>query len=175
MKKTAIGVILVFTIGLGLFLFYSLGGFNDIQVERENLGSIELTGIHFRGTPMEDSLKDTFLSIEDLIKESDEAKLHTIYYVEPGGKRDTLEVFVGTESKWIDKQKNMISLEFDGSQAIVARIKAHRFVMPGPEKVKEKIRDFAKTNQLEQPDLFIDQIVGPKQIMVIGIKINSDH
>jgi hypothetical protein len=175
MKKTAIGVILVFAIGFGLFLFYSLGGFNEIEVERENLGSIELTGIHFRGTPMEESLKDAFLTIEDLLKESDDAKLHTIYYLEPEGKRDTLEVFVGIESKWINKQPNLISVEFDGSQAIVAQIKAHRFVMPGPEKVKEKIRYFAKTNQLEQPDLFIDQIVGPNQIRVIGIKNNSNH
>jgi hypothetical protein len=175
MKKTAIGIILVFTIGLGLFLFYSLGGFNEIEVERENLGSIELTGIHFRGTPMEESLKDAFFTIEDLLTESDDAKLHTIYYLEPAGKRDTLEVFVGIESKWINNQANLISVEFDGSQAIVAHIKAHRFVMPGPEKVKEKIRNFAKTNQMEQPDLFIDQIVGPNQIRVIGIKNNSNQ
>ena len=175
MKKTAIGVILVFIFALGLFFFYRLGGFNDIEVERENLEQIELSGVHFRGTPVDESLKDVFLTIETLIKESEGGKLHTIYYLEPTGKRDTMEVFVGIESKWINDQPNLISVQFDGSSAIVAHIKANRIVMPGPEKVKNKIREFAKLNELEEPDLFVDQIVDSNQIRVIGIKNNPDN
>lgn len=175
MKKTAIGIILVFVFALSLFFFYLLGGFNNIEIERQNLGQIELSGIHFLGTPVDESLKDAFRTIETLTKESEGAKLHTIYYLEPEGKRDTMEVFVGIESQWTKNQESLVSLEFDGSSAIVAHIKAHRIVMPGPEKVKNKIREFAKLNQLEEPDLYIDQIVDSNRIRVIGIKNNSNN
>ncbi|MFD2200318.1 hypothetical protein [Shivajiella indica] len=174
MKKTAIGVILVFALALGLSLFYLMGGFNDIEVNQENLGQIELSGVHFQGTPMDESLKNAFLTIEDLTKENKGAKLHTIYFQEPAGKRDTMEVFVGIESKWTKNQENLIYLEFDGSAAIVAEIKSHRFVMPGPEKVKDEIREFAKNNQMEEPDLFIDQIIDSDLVRVIGIKNNTN-
>jgi hypothetical protein len=170
MKKTAIGVILIFAFSLGLFLYYIAGGFNEIEVERKNLGQIKLSGIHFRGTPLDESLRDAFLTVEALTKKYEEATLHTIYYVEPAGKRDTFEVFVGIESKWNFNQEGLTNVEFDGSSAIVATIKAHRFVMPGPEKVKNKIRKFIKTKQLEEPDLYIDQIVDPGLVCVIGIK-----
>jgi hypothetical protein len=173
MKKTAIGVILVFIFALGLFFFYSLGGFNDIEIERENLGQIELSGIHFLGTPVDESLKEAFRTIETLTKETEGAKLHTIYYLEPMGKRDTMEVFVGLESQWSKNQESFVSLKLNGSSAIVAHIKAHRIVMPGPEKVKNKIREFAKLNALEEPDLFVDQIVDSNRIRVIGIKKQS--
>jgi hypothetical protein len=170
MKKTAIGVMLIFAFSLGLFLYYTAGGFNEIEVERKNLGVIKLSGIHFRGTPLDESLKDAFIAIESLCKESEEAILHTVYYVEPAGKRDTLEVFVGIESKWNLNQEGLSTVEFDGSSAVVATIRAHRFVMPGPESVKSKIREFVKANQIDEPDLYIDQIVDSGLVYVIGVK-----
>jgi hypothetical protein len=175
MKKTAIGVVLVFALALGLFFYYVSGGFNEIVVERKNLGQIKLSGIHFRGTPLDESLKDAFLTIETLAQVSEDATLHTIYFLEPAGKMDTLEVFVGLESKWHYNQEGLTTVDFDGSSAIVASIKAHRFVMPGPEKVKNKIREFAKKNKLEEPDLFIDQIVDSDLVRVIGIQNKSNN
>ncbi|WP_291779961.1 hypothetical protein [Cecembia sp.] len=170
MKKTAIGIILMFVLGASLYLFYLLGGFNEILVFKKDYGNIELVGIQYKGTPQNDLLRQSFLEMERLQKSHEGAVIHTIYQVEPAGKLDTLEVFIGIEKKFLftaEKDKAILSL--DASSAVVAEINANRWVMPGPKKVKTRIKDFAIKNQLPEPNLFIDQILGPESIRVIGI------
>jgi hypothetical protein len=82
-----------------------------------------------------------------------------------------MEVFVGLESKWIDQNAGYNQVTYSGKNVIIATIKAHRFVMPGPLKIKNKIIDFAKVNGLPEPDIFIDQIIGPDEVKVIGTKL----
>lgn len=173
MKKTAIGLALMFIIGMSLYLFYALGGFNQIEITQTNLGTIELTGKIYRGIPGNESLKETFIIMEELQRNHPESRLHTIYFIEPAGKLDTMEVFVGVESRWITDKNGLTNLQFDGSTAIVANIQAHRFVMPGPNRVKNEILEFAKENRLVEPKIFIDQIIGPEAVKVIALDQNS--
>ncbi|MFC0261555.1 hypothetical protein [Fontibacter flavus] len=173
MKKTTIGLALMFIIGMSLYLFYALGGFNQIEITQTNLGTIELTGKTYRGIPGNESLKETFLMMEELQRSHPESKLHTIYFVEPAGKLDTMEVFVGLESSWVTDKTDLTELQFDGSSAIVANIQAHRFVMPGPNRVKNEILEFAEENKLAEPKIFIDQIIGPEAVKVIALDQNS--
>lgn len=169
MKKTVGGIILLLLLAAGLYFFNALGGFNEIKISKEDLGEIELVGIHYRGTPQDESLKNSFVQIEKLQKENSGSTLHTIYYVEPAGKLDTMEVFVGIEKKWLKDISGKEILSLDGHEAIVAEIEANRFVMPGPNKVKSKIEEFAKSNNMQTPNLFIDQILGSEHVKVIGI------
>ena len=170
MKKILIGIAVIFFFGFGFFLFQIMGGFNDIKVDLVDLGTLELSGVRYRGKPEDEALRDAFARIESMQKENQESQIHTIYYIEPAGRMDTLEVFVGLEKKWVRKEEALEELKFDANQAIVARIKAHRFVMPGPVKVKSKIIDFASKNNLTEPGIFIDRILGPDEVMVIAVK-----
>lgn len=163
----------MFIVGMSLYLFYALGGFNDIEINQTDLGTIELTGKMYRGIPGNESLKDNFIMMEELQRSHPESKLHTIYFIEPAGKLDTMEVFVGIESKWVLNNTDLTNLQFDGSSAIVASIQAHRFVMPGPNKVKNEILEFAQKNNLIEPKIFIDQIVGPEAVKVIALDQKS--
>lgn len=164
----------MFIVGMSLYLFYALGGFNDIEINQTNLGTIELTGKMYRGIPGNESLKDNFMMMEELQRSHPESKLHTIYFIEPAGKLDTMEVFVGIESKWVLNNTDLTNLQFDGSSAIVASIQAHRFVMPGPNKVKNEILEFAQKNNFIEPKIFIDQIVGPEAVKVIALDQKSE-
>lgn len=169
MKKTAIGIFLMFILSAVLYVFYALGGFNEIEISKKNLGQIELAGILYRGTPQNEALGKAFREMETIQKSNEGALLHTIYYVEPTGKLDTMEVFVGVEKKWVS-ENDYLSLNLNASQAIVAEISANRYVMPGPNKVKKKIESFAKSNGLPIPNIFIDQIISPDAVRVIAIK-----
>jgi hypothetical protein len=169
MKKTGIGIVLMFVLAGSLYVFYALGGFNAIQVSEMNLGEIELSGIHYRGTPQDESLRQSFLEMQRLQKSNEGAILHTIYYTEPAGKLDTMEVFVGIEKRFLPGEIEKITLKLDASKAVIAEIKASRFVMPGPNKVKSKIKDFARSQNKPEPNLFIDQIIGPESVRVISI------
>ncbi|MBW3470391.1 hypothetical protein [Arthrospiribacter ruber] len=161
------GVLLAVVAVLGLYMF---GGFNEIEVQKENLGEISLVGIHYKGTPQDPKLKSSFEKIESLAEKNPEAFINTIYLIEPAGKLDTMEVFVGIEKKWAEDLSSFEERNFDASSSIVANIQAHRFVMPGPKKVQKKINSFAKENKLEQPEIFIDQIISPNKVRVIGVK-----
>jgi hypothetical protein len=147
-----------------------MGGFNDVQLEIANSEDINLIGRHFKGIPQDVKLQKAFEEMEKIKNTLPDAVLHTIYFAEPAGKLDTMEVFVGIESKWIEKDSGWDKISFSGENTIIATIKAHRFVMPSPLKIKNEIIGFAKQNGLPQPDTFIDQIVGLDEVKVIGIK-----
>jgi hypothetical protein len=108
--------------------------------------------------------------MEKMLQQHPEAKLHTIYYREPAGKLDTMEVFVGIDQKWLSTNpEGFENLSLFSKNAVVATIRRHRFVMPNPETVKAAIMDFAKANKLPEPTLFVDQIISPEEVRVIGI------
>ncbi|PRY88926.1 hypothetical protein [Mongoliibacter ruber] len=168
-KKPLISLIVLLALVavIGLYMF---GGFNDIEVAHEDLGEIELAGIYYRGTPQDPELKRAFEKIEGMANDKPEAYLNTIYYIEPAGKLDTMEVFVGLEKKWTEGISGLTEKTFDGTSAIVANIQSHRFVMPGPKKVQSKIRQYAEENSLSIPDVYIDQIFSPSKVRVVGLK-----
>jgi len=169
MKKTIAGILILLIIAVGFYTFNALGGFNEIKISKEDLGEIELVGIHYRGTPQDESLRNSFMKIEKLQKEHSGSILHTIYYIEPAGKLDTMEVFVGIEKFWLEDISGKETLYLDGHEAIVAEIKANRIVMPGPNKVKAKLEEFAQSNKIQSPNIYIDQIIGSEHVRVIGI------
>lgn len=171
MKKKIVLVSFILLVVTGLFVFKSMGGFNEVQLEVLDRNNIDLSGRYFKGIPQDEKLGIAFLEIEKIKNAHPQAALHTIYYTEPAGKLDTMEVFVGLESKWMDKNVGYDQVSFSGENVIIATIKAHRFVMPGPLKIKNKINGFAKDNNLPLPDVFIDQIIGPDEVKVIGIKL----
>src|SRR5690606_7994324 len=90
---TIVGVLLL----LALVVYVILGGFNRINIAIENRKNIHLLGLTYRGTPQDDGMVETFRRIESLVREFPEANIHTIYFTEPAGKLDTLQVFVGIE------------------------------------------------------------------------------
>jgi hypothetical protein len=174
MKKKIVLISIILLAAIGFYVFDDLGGFNEVQVEVADIQDINLSGRHFKGTPQDEKLGKAFEEIEKIKNDNPGSKLHTIYFVEPAGKLDTMEVFVGIESKWMEKPARFDQMSYSGENAIVATIKAHRFVMPGPLKIKQKIIDFSNKNSLAEPDVFIDQIVGLDEIKVIGIKSKNN-
>src|SRR5690606_5958707 len=98
MKKLGIAaLILVAIITLGYFVFDQLGGNNPIQIEVVESSPPTLAGKTYRGTPQDKSLGQTFQSVESLLSVNPGKKIHTIYYQEPAGKLDTMEVFIGLD------------------------------------------------------------------------------
>lgn len=167
MKKWIIGVTSILgLVAVGLFQFNRLGGFNEIEVESLTSFDLKLQGLVYRGTPQNERLGQTFEQVVKLAKE-ESIPFYTIYFVEPAGKLDTMEVFVGVESDKILSHFEMKS--FQSSQAVLAKINAHKFVMPGPNKVKSKMFEFSKKNKLNSPAIFIDKIISKDEVHVIGI------
>ncbi|WP_186756085.1 GyrI-like domain-containing protein [Echinicola salinicaeni] len=166
MKKAAIIVAIVGLLGLGAFAY--LGGFEAIPIESKSLGEFKLYGLTYRGTPQDEGLKKTFEQVESLKEANPEAVMHTIYYVEPAGKLDTMKVFVGLDRLDDQLGKDWEEKTIQAAQALVADLKVNKLVMPRPETVKDELRGFAADNGWELQGLFIDRLLTEDHVQVIA-------
>ncbi|KEO73348.1 hypothetical protein [Anditalea andensis] len=164
-SKVLISLIVVILVGMAFY--YVLGGFNEIEIRVVPVDDIHLIGIEYRGTPQDENLKLTFQKVEGMLKSYPDNRLNTIFYVEPAGKLDTITVFVGTE--YHEKMAGDLEEKIIGAQrAIVASLKSHRFVMPGPNKVKQRIEQYAKQNGLVTQGIYIDRVVEKDHVDVMA-------
>ncbi|WP_026956553.1 hypothetical protein [Algoriphagus vanfongensis] len=166
--KNKLGIILVAVVVLttaAYILFNKLGGEKPIELSLETSRPEPLSGLYYVGTPQDDKLGAVFQQIEAQKNLHPGTFLHTIYEVEPAGKLDTMKVFVGINQSLGGEFEARI---FSESRYILAKIKSNRWVMPGPEKVKESIQSFADSEQIQLSGIFIDKIISENEVHVIA-------
>jgi hypothetical protein len=167
MKKIAIAlVVLVVIFSLGFYGFDQLGGNNPIQIEWKKSPPPTLSGRTFRGIPQDERLGKTFQEVQSLLAIHPGTSLHTLYSVEPAGKLDTLEVFVGLDLPF--PTGDLESKPFTETSYLLATITANKWVMPSPTTVKEKLEEFARGKNLTLSGVFIDKIISEGEVQVIA-------
>ncbi|MHA7131022.1 hypothetical protein [Algoriphagus namhaensis] len=165
-KKVSIALLLLAVFaGLGYWFFDYLGGNNPIRIEKIDQKPPTLIGLTYEGTPQDEKLGQTFDRIENLLATQPGKKMYTIYEVEPAGKLDTMRVFVGFEGLPVDTLDYRV---FDQSSYLLASIEANRWVMPGPLKVQQKIREFASKNELKLSGVYVDKILSEEKVQVMA-------
>lgn len=166
MRKIGLFITLLIIGGIILLAYALLGGFNDVEIRVVDCSEIRLIGIDYRGTPQDESLTVAFKKVED--KRPKDNHLHTVYFVEPAGKRDTMHVFVGIEANGVSgvEVEGWDSLSFKCESAIVVGVEGHRFVMPNPEKIKNQISSYVKDHGLVLQGVFIDRIIERDKVEV---------
>ncbi len=167
MKKISIIALFLVLLGIcGYFLFDYLGGNRPVELSLEAKSPDTLTGKTFRGTPMNKGLEAVFQTIQGTQKLHPGTSLHTIYYVEPAGKLDTLEVFVGINLPFGNQDLEI--KKFTETRYILAKVTGSKWVMPGPETIKEKIQAYAEANKLTLSGYYIDKIVSETEVHVLA-------
>jgi hypothetical protein len=167
MKKIGIAIIvLLFVLLTGYYYFDQLGGNTPIEITLIEKSPDALVGKTFEGIPINSKLEETFGEIEALKALNPGTRIHTIYYIEPAGKLDSLKVFVGIDLPFATG--DLEGLTFSESKYILAKITGSKWVMPGPEKVKAKINQFASENGLELSGIYIDKIISESEVQVIA-------
>lgn len=167
MKKLLIAASILLILGLGgYWAFDHLGGNRPLELSLEAKSPDALSGQTFRGTPVDKGLEQLFQKIQSTQKLHPGAKLHTIYYTEPAGKLDTLEVFAGINLPF--GAPDLELKEFSEGRYILAKVTGSKWVMPGPETIKEKIQEYAAANKLALSGYYIDKIVSETEVHVIA-------
>ncbi|MFN3999641.1 hypothetical protein [Algoriphagus sp.] len=167
MKKIGVSLIVILTIFIVTYFIYDrLGGNNPIEIELVESSPPQLAGKSFKGQPQDAELAITFKSIETLLSLNPGKKIHTIYFQEPSGKLDTMEVFVGLDLPF--PPADLESMIFTESRFLLATIKGNKWVMPGPLKVKEKLEAAARQQSLSLSGIFIDKIISESEVQVIA-------
>lgn len=167
MKKLGIFVgVAALIFGVGYYYFIQLGGNNPIEITLIEENPETLAGKTFKGIPQDKKLEETFRAIETQQSLHPGSKIHTIYYIEPAGKLDTMEVFVGLDLPFASGE--LESKSFVETRYLLAKVKANKWVMPGPTKVKSALEDYAEKNKLSLSGTFIDKIIGESEVHVIA-------
>jgi hypothetical protein len=167
MKKIRVVVIFltVLIIG-GYFLFDYLGGNRPVELSLVAKSPDTLSGKTFRGTPVDKGLEAVFQTIQGTQKLHPGTLLHTIYYTEPAGKLDTMEVFAGINLPF--GTQDLEVKKFTETRYILAKVTGSKWVMPSPETIKEKIQEYAKANKLALSGYYIDKIVSETEVHVLA-------
>ncbi|EAZ80268.1 hypothetical protein [Algoriphagus machipongonensis] len=172
-KKFAVILItLILLTGIGYWGFNRLGGNAPIDIQVIDQSPPTLVGLNYRGTPQDPKLEEAFNSVETEMDLHPGSKLHTIYYSEPAGKLDTMEVFVGIDQPL--PVQNFETMSFKESKYLLATIKSSKWVMPNPTTVQKKLKEFAQNHQLELTGIFIDKIISETEVQVIA-PIKADN
>ena len=167
MKKSVLLVLILFLLIIGgYFVFDRLGGNTPIEIELVEKKPDNLAGKTFRGTPQDPKLRETFQQIEQAQAFNPGTKIHTIYYVEPAGKLDTMEVFVGINLPFAPE--DLEGKTFEEDRYLLAKIQGSKWVMPSPEKVKAQLQDFASKNGWTLSGVYIDKIISESEVQVIA-------
>jgi hypothetical protein len=167
MKKLGVfAVIVALVLSVGYYFFIQLGGKNSIEISLIEENPETLSGKTFAGIPQDKKLEETFKTIETLQSLNPGSKIHTIYYIEPAGKLDTMKVFVGLNLPFASG--DLESKSFPEKRYLLAKLNANKWVMPGPNKVKAKLEEFAQENKLELSGVFIDKIISESEVQVIA-------
>ncbi|MDN3668681.1 hypothetical protein QWY93_04995 [Echinicola jeungdonensis] len=166
MKKAIIAILIV---GFaGLVAFYYLGGFNPVNYTVKPLEEIKLYGLTYRGTPQDKGLKTSFQEVEAVLERNPKATMHTIYKIEPAGKLDTMQVFVGLDYWGSESDSAWELVEIKADKAIIATVTGHRFVMSRPKKIKKDIEDYAENKGLNTQGIYIDRLLAEDSVEVIA-------
>lgn len=164
-------VVISLLIGLG---YAQLGGFRPIDLALVECTDLKLVGVEYKGTPQDEMLANSFRNLENTKLDNPGAILHTIYYVEPAGKRDTMHVFVGVQRAALQGSVSaMTEKEVTCRRAVVAKISAHRFVMPSPVRIKERIKEFASSKGVVLQEIFVDKLLDDSNVEVWAPTIDS--
>ena len=166
MGKRKVILLTIIVVAVLLTVTYTfLGGFKPVDLKLTSCSDLNLVGIEYLGTPQDETIGTYFREVE---ASRGESPLHTIYFIEPSGKRDTLQVFIGYEAKApkINLSSPWGYQSVKCSQAIVATLEMNRFVMPGPVKTKKAIQDFAEKKGLKIKGIYIDKILSSNHVEV---------
>ena len=167
MKKLLIATTVLLFLSLGgYYTFDRLGGNKPILISLVDKSPDTLTGNTFKGTPIDNKLEALFRSVETLQSLHPGASLHTLYFVEPAGKLDTLEVFAGINLPF--GAPGFAQKKFTEKHYLLAKVSGSRWVMPGPEKIKSRLQDYAASKNLVLSGYFIDKIVSDSEVHVIA-------
>lgn len=153
-------------ISVGFWGFDRLGGNNPITISQINEKPETLTGLTFSGIPQDETLATIFEEIETQKIMHPGTYVHTIYEIEPAGKLDTMIVFVGINQPL--PLKDWEFKRFEEKSYLIAKIEGSKWVMPGPDKVKESLKTFARAHDLILTGVFIDKIISNAAIHVIA-------
>lgn len=175
MKKVAI--VLIIITGIALIGYTVLGGFKEVPLSREPISGYILAGIPYKGKATDIAFKDLFQKVNaDFGSGKVKGTLAAIYYDTSESEKGRVDAFIGAivaDSASVLPDSTYRYKYLAGKEVVRAVITSHPSVAPAPDKLKQRLMEYAWHNQLKPQQVVIEKFFDQRNIQVeIPVKTN---
>lgn len=160
----AIGLILI-----GLFWgYWTLGGFDPILVDKVNKPTMHLLGIRFKGQYNNPELKDSYFKVKELHDKIAEGSLVIINHEPQIYAAGYVDHFIGiakTET-FTELPSGFEVRHLQSQPGYEVTITSHNFVMPSPEKIKNKVLQKSEAAGLKLKNYTVEAYEGSRSLKI---------
>lgn len=152
-----------------ILVYYLLGGFNQIEIQRIQEQNYNLVGKLYEGKYREKILNDHYREMYNYVEDGIiEGKVAVINYRIDKPASDSVKQFFGVlldgQPASIPDSLTQETIVLD--EALRAVIQSHPLVMPNPDKVIEQLQSQAQQEGVSLKGYSIEQYVGDEEIWV---------
>lgn len=157
---------------ISAFIYWQLGGFEEVKVEAVEVQNYRLVGKQYVGTVQHPAMEKLFEEIKGHWESGELPGVVTVaVFKEPATEKDTVEQFVGVllpaEAPLPHLPQGYELLEIPASQAVRASLEANAAVWPTPDKLREAITTYAATEGYPlRKDVLLEKYHGPDRLEV---------
>jgi hypothetical protein len=171
-----VAIIITIIAGIALVIYTSLGGFQEIPFSQTPIQGYILAGIPYKGKANDQEFRELFEKVNaDHQAGKIKGTLAAIYYETPDADKGKVNAIIGALVP--DSASSLPAsykyLYLPGSQAVRADITSHPAVAPAPDKLKQKLMEYAWENKLKPQNYVIEKYFNERNLQVeIPIKTN---
>lgn len=143
--KIAVGVVVI--AGVLGYLFYQLGGLDNVEITIEVVEEYHIAGIAYQGKYNDYRLKDIYFKVKEKLDETTvKGEMIVINYrlsadsTEHGWVRQFVGVLVKDAKTKVEELSLVI---LPAGKVLRAKISAHNLVMPKPDRIEELVKQKA--------------------------------
>ncbi|QHT67083.1 hypothetical protein GXP67_10700 [Rhodocytophaga rosea] len=174
MKIAAIIVTII--AGMALIGYTFLGGFQKIPFSHTTIEGYILAGIPYKGKATDQKFRELFEKVNiDHKAGKIKGTLAAIYYDTPGADKGKVDAVIGTlvPDSLASLPASYKYMYLAGTQAVRAEITSHPAVAPAPDKLKQKLMEYAWENKLKPQNIVIEKYINERNLQIeIPVKTN---
>ena len=141
-----------------LIVYQQLGGFKDPEISFVDLKEYHIAGTYYEGKITSGQWESLFFQSRDLIESRQLRGILTIiWYNQPEREKGFARAFIGVQFEddpQIPAGLEVRTVQMEG--VIRATMNSHVTVLPDPQKITRKIKEWAVANKYELQDLLIE-------------------
>jgi hypothetical protein len=162
--------------GIALIGYTFLGGFQEIPFSRTSIEGYIMAGIPYKGKATDREFRELFDKVNADHKAGKiKGTLAAVYYQTPDADKGKVDAIIGTlvPDSLGSLPASYKYLYLAGIQAVRAEITTHPAVAPAPDKLKEKLMEYAWKNKLIPQNFVIEKYFDERNLQVeIPVKTN---
>lgn len=168
--KTKLALGLVTISAVLVYLFFQLGGLDNVELSLNHIDESYISGKYFEGKYNDGRLEDLYFEVKDkLDKGVAEGELVVVNYrlSTDSTEQGWVKQFIGVRLKSVnDTVEGFQMFTLPGGKIIRAKVSAHNLVMPKPDKIEELVQQMAIEQKAVLGGYTVEQYMSDRELHI---------